>query len=200
MPFNINNFKQELKYGGARPSLFEVNLSFPTQLTPEASSGIGLGTIEPGKSSQKLKFLCKAATIPQSSVSSIEVPYFGRKVKVAGNRTFEAWTITIINDEDFQIRKAFEDWFAGINGHESNVKYSGIYSSPASYQSTAFVSQFSKGPNNLPLRTYKFVNVFPTEVSSIELNWETVDQVEEFTVTLQYDYWEIEQTDTVVPV
>ena len=136
--------------------------------------------------------MCKATSIPQSTVSSIDVPYFGRKVKVAGNRTFENWTITVINDEDFMIRKYMEHWLASINGHATNIKNSGITSEPASYQATAIVRQFSKGPEQLAIRAYKFANIFPTEVSTIELNWETVDAIEEFTVTFAYDFWEID--------
>jgi hypothetical protein len=198
MTFNINDFKRELKYGGARSSLFEVNLAFPI-LVPDTAAGVGISAIDPLAASKKMRFLCKAASIPQSQLSTIEVPYFGRRVKVAGTRTFEAWTITIINDEDFMIRKAFENWLAAINGHQSNIKNSGVTSDPSSYQTTATVSQYSKGPNSLPLRTYKFVNVFPSDISSMDVSWENENTIEEFTVTLQYDYWEIDNADIVTP-
>jgi hypothetical protein len=198
MAFNINNFKKELKFGGARASLFEVNLSFPL-LVPDTAAGVGLNAIDPLAASKKLTFMCKATTIPQSVITAIDVPYFGRKVKVAGTRNFEAWTITVINDEDFMIRKSFETWMAAINGHQSNIKNSGVVSTPSSYQTTASVSQYSKGPNSLPIRTYKFINVFPTELAAIEVSWDNENTIEEFTVTLNYDYWEIDNADVVLP-
>lgn len=198
---NITKFKNELKYGGARTSLFEVSLNFPVGLVPDANSGIGLAAGNQFAAARKINFMCKAASIPQSSVSAIDVSYFGRKVKVAGARTFEPWTITIINDEDFLIRKTFESWLAAINGHESNTVNSGITSRPETYQTQAFVSQFSKGPDTKnPLRTYKFNNVFPSDISAIEVGWENENTIEEFTVTLQYDYWTVDSTDIVPPI
>jgi hypothetical protein len=193
MTFNINQFKNQLTFGGARPSLFQVQLSLPLNLSDPTDNGIvDAAGLPASVVERKLAFMCKATSIPQSTVSSIDVPYFGRKVKVAGNRTFENWTITVINDEDFMIRKYMEHWLASINGHATNIKNSGITSEPASYQATAIVRQFSKGPEQLAIRAYKFANIFPTEVSTIELNWETVDAIEEFTVTFAYDFWEID--------
>ena len=193
MTFNINQFKNQLTFGGARPSLFQVQLSLPLNLSDPTDNGIvDAAGLPASVVERKLAFMCKATSIPQSIVSSIDVPYFGRKVKVAGNRTFENWTITVINDEDFMIRKYMEHWLASINGHATNIKNSGITSEPASYQATAIVRQFSKGPEQLAIRAYKFANIFPTEVSTIELNWETVDAIEEFTVTFAYDFWEID--------
>lgn len=197
MPFKVNDFKKSLVYGGARPSLFQVELTLPDKLGEAVNNGVdgnGLSGVE-----QKISFLCNAASIPSSKVSEIEVPYFGRKVKVAGQRTFENWEITVINDEDFLIRKAFEHWMASINGHGTNIRNSGVNASPSSYQSTAIVKQYSKGPVEAAIRAYKFVNVFPVDVSAIELAWNTTDQLEEFKVTLAYDWWEIDTSGDVVP-
>lgn len=187
MAFNITNFKDKLIGGGARPSLFECTLTFPID-------GYGAGEI--------LRFMAKATSIPTSTVAPIEVPYFGRKVKFAGNRTFPEWTITVINDENFKVRKGFEAWLANINTHESNIRNlseetstipipGGALQTPISlgYQATGSVKQFGKSGQNNILATYTFANVFPSEISPIELNWGSENEIEEFTVTLQYDYW-----------
>jgi hypothetical protein len=185
MAFDITRFKQALSGGGARPSLFEVTLQFP------ADVGLNL-TI-----ANTLTFLCKATSIPTSTVAPIEVPYFGRKVKFAGNRTFPEWTITVINDENFIVRDAFERWLSGINTHETNVRQYNE-SITGGYQATGTVSQLGKEGGLL--RTYQFMNVFPSEVSPIELNWSSENEVEEFTVTLQYDYWRVLGIPGVGPI
>lgn len=194
MGFNINNFKaQGLTRGGARPSLFEVTLTFPTIGTVLNAAGSGVTSSNVKDVDTTLTFLCKASAIPSSTISPIEVPYFGRKVKYAGNRTFPEWTITVINDEDFKVRQAFEEWLAGINGHQDNL-YS-FSQSPTggvltgSYQTSGTVVQYTK--DNTAKRTYSFKNVFPSEISPIELNWGSENEIEEYTVTLQYDYWTV---------
>lgn len=193
MAFNINQFKNQLTYGGARSSLFQVQLSLPQNLSDPTDNGvIDAAGLPAPVVERKVAFLCKATSIPQSTISAVDVPYFGRKTKVAGARTFEPWTITIINDEDFIVRKAMEHWMASINGHATNIKNSGVTSRPADYQSTAVVRQFSKGPEQFAIRAYKFVNIFPTEIANIELNWSNENDIEEFTVTFNYDYWEID--------
>lgn len=194
MAFNINNFKNNLVFGGARASLFEVQLELPKGLL-DTADGINDGALTTKTDfTNKLTFLCSAAAIPPSTISNIEVPYFGRKVKVAGNRTFESWTVTVMNDEDFAIRRGFELWSAAINGHASNVKNAGVNSRPTTYQVEAIVRQYAKNDSTTAIRTYKLQNVFPTAISSIELNWGTVDEIETFTVELQYDYWTVEGT------
>lgn len=191
MAFNINNFKNNLVYGGARPSLFEVQMTLPINLIPTANGVLDASLTSGADFARKLSFMCKATSIPPSTISSIEVPYFGRKVKVAGNRTFEEWSITVINDEDFAIRRGFESWMAAINGHSSNLKNSGVDSKPASYQVEAVVKHFAKNNSTIPVRAYLLSNVFPTSISSIELDWGTENEIEQFTVQLQYDYWTV---------
>lgn len=195
MTFNITQFKNQLTFGGARPSLFQVQLSLPANLSDPVDNGVSDATGIPAPVvERKLAFMCRATTIPASTVSAIPVGYFGRKVQVAGNRTFEPWSITVLNDEDFVIRKAMENWLAAINGHATNVKNSGVTSRPSDYQATAIVRQFSKGPEELAIRAYKFVNLFPTQVSTIDLDWNTTDAIEEFSVSFEYDFWEIENS------
>jgi hypothetical protein len=191
MPFNVSTFaSQGLPLGGARASLFEVFMTLPAALA------------EPTAEAQ-FRFVCKAAQLPTSTVGQIEVPYFGRKIKMAGNRTFENWTVTILNDEDFMVRHAFEKWSSFINSHNNNLRNVGTIteSGRASYRSIATVRHYAKtgvyaggtsaGDAAIPTREYDFVNIFPINISSIDLNWETTDAVEEFTVEFAYDYWNV---------
>ena len=163
MPFNISNFKANgLNFGGARPTLFEVQIP-----------RLGAGS----------EFMVQAAQIPSATIGPIEVPYFGRKVKIAGDRTYVEWTTTVLNDEDFAIRHALENWVQGINHNIGNVR------TDNDYKQDGTVRQFAK--NGQLIREYLFVGLFPSEISTIELDWNTVDTIETFTVTWQYDYWEL---------
>lgn len=186
MSFNITKFKSNLKFGGARPYLFQVQLNLPSDIEAPGE----LKSIF----TEKFSFSCRAASIPGSSVSNLEIPYQGRKVYCAGNRVFEPWSVTVINDEDYSLRSVFEFWLGSINGHSSNTKNSGVTSSPKSYQSDAIVKQYSQD-NHIPIKTYIFVNLFPTEMSAIELDWNSTDSIEEFSVTFRYDYWRIGPND-----
>jgi len=172
MAFNINDIRSQLVYGGARPSLFQVIISNP--VNPVADL--------------KLPFLCKAAQLPTSTLGLIEVPYFGRRLKLAGDRKFDSWTVTIINDEDFLVRNAMEQWNNYINLYQSNITALGS-SSPSVYKSQATVTQFGK--DGKELRTYQFNGIYPETVAPIDLQWATVDEIEEFQVQFQYDTFEI---------
>ena len=184
MAFNIQNIKSALVDGGARSSLFEVQIFFPDDVdVPNKQSVM----------TEKISFLCKASNIPASTLSTIEVPYFGRKIKVAGSRTFAEWSVTILNDEDFAIRIAMEEWMQAINQHSSNLRANGTSSSPESYKGEAVVRQFAKDEET-PIRKYKFEGCWPSEVSQIDLDWENENDIEEFTVTFQYDLWEPDNT------
>lgn len=171
MAFSVNEFSAALKDGGARNSLFQVQITNPIN----------------GSADIQVPFMCKAAQIPASTLGVIEVPYFGRQVKLAGNRTYAEWTPTIINDEDFAIRNALEHWSNAINTFEGNLRTAGG-SAPALYKANAQVTQYSKTGDIL--RVYEFIGMFPSEVSTIDLAWET-EGIEEYTVTFQYDYWRI---------
>jgi hypothetical protein len=173
MAFNVNEFiAKGLEYGGARPSLFEVQLTVP---------GIAFG----GNSVDKFTFACQAAQLPAASISSIEIPYFGRKIKVAGERSFDNWTVTIMNDEDFKVRSLFELWSNSLNSLESNVRGLGLESE--NYKGELLVRQYSK--DGVEIRSYRIVGAFPTDVSAIDLNWSSTNAVETFTATFAYDYW-----------
>jgi hypothetical protein len=172
MAFNVNDIRAQLAFGGARPSLFQVIISNP--VNPVADI--------------KLPFLCKTAQLPSSQLGLIEVPYFGRKLKIAGDRTFDAWTVTIINDEDFLIRNAMEQWNNSIQLYQQNVTALGS-GAPSLYKSQATVTQYGKAGE--VLRVYQFNGIFPQAVGPIELAWNTVDEIEEFQVQFQYDTFEV---------
>lgn len=168
MAFSINQFKSELVGGGARPSLFQVQINNPIL----------------GVADFKIPFMVKAAALPASNLGSYVVPYFGRDIKYAGDRTFEDWEVTVINDEDFAIRNAMEAWSNAINSHISNTR-----ALPQTYKSDAIITQYGK--DGQTLRTYNFQGIYPITISSIAMAWETKDAIEEFTVSFQYDLWNI---------
>lgn len=138
MSFNIKNFKSNLLYGGARTNLFEVQMGYPPGLNV-ADEGVELNQF-----SRKLKFMCRAASLPSSMVNEVVVPFQGREVYTVGTKTFDPFTITVINDEDFYIRKTFEYWIGAMNGHSSITKNSGVNSSPSSYQVDGLIKQYSQ--------------------------------------------------------
>ena len=168
----ITDFKSKLTGGGARPNLFEVELNFPTQV------GVDNDVL------QKARFLVKAAALPASNITPIDVPFRGRILKIAGDRTFDTWTITVINDTDFGIRSAFEKWMNTINKLSDAT---GTYN-PFEYQKDAFVHQLDR--DGSILRSYHFYDIFPTNISTIDLSYETTDTIQEFTVELQVQWWE----------
>ena len=161
----ITDFKSKLSGGGARSNLFECELAFPPAVSVE-----GLNDIL-----NKARFLVKAANLPASNVAPIEVPFRGRVLKIAGDRTFDTWTITIINDTDFAIRSAFEKWMNTINRVSDNTGTT----NPADYQADAFVFQLDRSGETL--RKYKFYDVFPTQVAPIELSYDA-QGIQEFQV------------------
>jgi hypothetical protein len=167
----ITDFKSKLSGGGTRSNLFEVELSFPQAI------GVDNNTLD------KTRFLVKAAALPASDVSPIEVAFRGRTLKLAGDRTFESWTITVINDTDFAIRSTFEKWSNYMNRISDNTGTT----NPALYQADAFVYQLNR--DGSILRAYHFYDIFPTSISRINLSYET-DSIQEFTVEMQVHWWE----------
>ena len=184
----LDAFKGKMIGGGARSNLFECELYFPDAAIPaDATKDLV---------SDKVRFLVKAAALPASTISNISIPFRGRNLKIAGDRTFEPWSITVINDTDFVIRNAFERWSNLMNKHEDN---SGL-TDPTSYQQDLYVRQLGRsgltGSNpssdsQLPvLKQYRFYGAFPTTVSAIDLSYENTDAIEEFTVELQYQWYD----------
>lgn len=181
MAFNVNEFRSQMQGDGARPNLFEVSMPFPAFSLP-------------GSAQTKLSFMCKTAQLPGSTVGIVPVQYFGRELKFAGNRTFQDWTISVINDEDFVVRNAFERWMNGINSHGLNIRTPSAQA-PNGYTVDSEVRQYGK--NGDVLKKYKFVGVFPTDVSPIDVDWGSNDTIEEFTVTLSYQWWESVESGVV---
>lgn len=173
MAFNINDFSGQLTGGGARPTLFKITMSNPID----------------NSANQLIEFMCESTSMPGSSISAIELPYFGRKIKVAGDRTFEPWQITVINDENFAVRNSMEAWHSAINGLANNLRNTNS-NSPTDYKAQASVIQYGRKGN--AIREYTYIGLFPTEISPIELDWNATDQIERFTVQFAYDYYRLE--------
>lgn len=183
----LSDFKSRLVGGGARPNLFECEIKFPA----------GLGITE----DEDYRFMIKAASLPASNINVIDIPFRGRNLKVAGDRTFDPWSITVINDTNFKIRNAFEKWMNFMNRHDDNA---GVIT-PVAYQTDMKVHQLGRGNNaasanagvlpgtndQIPvLKSYKFYGTFPTAISAIELSYDSADAIEEFSVDLQVQWYD----------
>tara|TARA_B100000287_G_scaffold417150_1_gene452632 strand:+ start:190 stop:780 length:591 start_codon:yes stop_codon:yes gene_type:complete len=174
---SISDFKSALIGGGARPNLFEVELTtLPGGITWDADN---------------FRYMCKAASLPASTIANIDVPFRGRIFKVAGDRTIDVWSVTVINDEDFKLRNAFEEWMNAIAKLDNNLGAT----QPESYMTNAKVYQLGRGSTksstsntgdaNVVLKEYEMIDIFPTSVSAIDLSYDTGDTIEEFTVEFQ---------------
>ena len=180
MPINpsVTEFIANFQGGGARPNLYNVNLTFP----------VGVANSE---TSRKASFTCTTASLPSSNMGIAQVPYMGRMVKIAGDKTFDDWTITIVNDTDFSVRNAFERWTDAINGHVSNISAGG-WANPSRYHASALVTQLDR--ENREIKSYQFNQIFPMQISEIQLGFANNDVVEEFTVTLAVNSWSANTT------
>lgn len=180
---NLSAFKSRLIGGGARPNLFEVELTTFPDAIAEAWDA------------DTFQFMCKSAALPASNIAQIDVPFRGRIFKVAGDRTVDTWTVTVINDENFGLRYAFEAWVEHMAKLSNNMGAT----LPAAYMTNAtvyqlgrgkeFSSQDNSGSNNVVLAQYNFIDIFPTNVSQIDLSYDNGDQIEEFTVEFQVNSW-----------
>jgi len=188
----LNDFKNRISGGGARPNLFECEITFPDALS------VGFG----GGVEDITRFLIKSASLPASTINVIDIPFRGRNLKIAGDRTFDPWTITVINDTDFKIRNAFEKWMNYMNKHEDNAGEL----NPANYQRNMKVYQlgkaeitegikFKSAESIKVLKQYEFYGTFPTSISAIDLSYDQADTIEEFTVDLQVQWWDARDGD-----
>jgi hypothetical protein len=199
----LTDFRAVMGGGGARSNLYACDINFPLGIIDVAGST----TVD------DTRFMVKAAALPASTVGSIEVPYLGMQFKVAGDRTFDPWTITVINDTSFDIRSAFERWanFINVGGARSGLSNPGVGAVGNVYTSTMNVYQLIKTPldgggaavysinasNRLTAtRGYRFYGVWPSNVSAIDLAYDSNDTVEEFTVELQVSWWEAQAFDS----
>jgi hypothetical protein len=187
----LEQFKSQMGRDFARPNLFEVQLNFPGGLD-------GTGNVE-----DFAKFQVRAANLPSSQLGVVEVPFRGRVLKIAGDRTFEPWTITVMNSTGFNLRTAFENWVTAIQAPDENfTKLGGLgnENDSAGYFADMSVHQLARdtsttggsaggGAKTLVLKSYKFFNVFPSSISAIDLDFGNNDAIEEFTVELQVQYW-----------
>jgi len=169
----VDNFKSKLIGGGARANLFKATLTFPGYAEGDAELS---------------SFMCKGAQMPASVVNNIEIPYRGRQLKVAGDRIFENWTVTIINDSGYEVRNAMERWMNGINEHVANT---GLVN-PNDYTSDLFIDQLDKA--GATTKSYTIRDAFPVNVSAIDVSYDSADTIEEFTVEFAYQYWESNTT------
>lgn len=192
----ITAFKSKLVGGGARSNLFEVEIpSFPVAAGNSWRTG-------DNQEADTFKFLCKSSSLPASTIGEIPVAFRGRVLKVAGDRTFDPWQVTIINDENFLLRNAFETWMQAISKNSNNTGAT----NPSSYMTYALVHQLGRGYDKgrqsttnssatdgtsvTPLKTYTFYDIFPTNISAIDLSYDNTDAIEEFTVDFAIQYWE----------
>ena len=192
----LTDFRARMVGGGTRSNLFECEINFPALVIDKSSTG------EESDLSRKTRFLIKAANLPASTLGVIDVPFRGRNLKIAGDRTFDPWTITVINETDFSIRNAFERWMNLIN---KNQDAAGKIN-PSEYQTDAYIYQLGradhknmggKSTNIIPvLKTYKFYGIFPSSVSAIDVSYDSSDTIEEFTVDLQVQWWDTYAGDT----
>jgi hypothetical protein len=172
---NISDFKAKLAGGGARNNQFKVTMPFP-------------GYAQVGGEIEDLAFLCTSTSIPAMSIGNVNVPFRGRVIKIAGDRTFASWSINVLNDTNFKLRNAFERWQNGINNMTDNEGLS----NPVDYQVDVFVDQLDRNGNTL--KSYTLRGAYPTLIGTIELNYETNDAIEDFDVTFEYQYFETNTT------
>ena len=171
---NVSSFLQVVKQG-VRPNMFQVDISFP-------------GSVEADQT--LVSYMCKSAVLPASNIGVIEVPFRGRTVKIAGDRTFDNWSATFINDKDMKTRSYFESWLNDINTHQANTAN---VINPTEYGRTVLVKQLEKDSSDegAELRAYKLWYAFPVSTSAIDLAYDSNDQIEEFSVEFQYSYWTV---------
>jgi hypothetical protein len=176
---NVSSFLQVVKQG-VRPNMFQVDISFPDADVDQTL----------------VSYMCKSAVLPASNIGVIEVPFRGRTVKIAGDRTFDNWSATFINDKEMKSRAYFESWLQQINSHKANTAN---IIDPTSYGRTVVVRQLEKD-NSVAgdeLRSYKLWYAFPISTSAIDLAYDSNDQIEEFSVEFQYSYWTVgDDSDT----
>ena len=172
---NINDFKAKLAGGGARANQFKVTMPFP-------------GYAQVGGEIEDLAFLCTATSIPAMSVGGVTVPFRGRQIKIAGDRTFADWSVTVLNDTNFKLRNAFERWQNGIN----NMTDGEGLTNPVDYQVDAFVDQLDRNGNTI--KSYTLRGAWPLNISAIDLDYDEKTEIETFTVELQYQFYESNTT------
>ena len=172
---NINDFKAKLAGGGARNNQFKVTMPFP-------------GYASVGGEIEELAFLCRATSIPSMEIANINVPFRGRAIKIAGDRTIPSWSVTVYNDTNFKLRDAFERWQNGINNMSDNEGLT----NPVDYQVDAFLDHLDRNGNTI--KSYTLRGVYPTGIAGIPLDYEEAGVIEQFEVTLEYQFFDARTT------
>ena len=172
---NISDFKAKLAGGGARSNQFKVTMPFP-------------GYASVGGEIEELAFLCRATSIPSMEIASIPVPFRGRSIKIAGDRTIPDWSVTVYNDTNFKLRDAFERWQNGINNMSDNEGLT----NPVDYQVDAFLDHLDRNGNTI--KSYTLRGVYPIEIGAIPLDYEEAGNIEQFEVTLEYQFFDARTT------
>lgn len=176
MSLRVQDFRAQLNYDGARPNLFRCDLTFPTLLGGQ------------GAAQQQFSFMARASQLPGDTIGVVSQPYLGRELKFAGNRTFAEWTVTVVNDEDYQTRDTFEKWMSGINSHVGNIRAAQFMKADTGYQTDGYITALSKGVGDL--KAYKFIGIFPIDLSPMEVDFGANDTIQEYAVTFAYQWWE----------
>ena len=192
---SIDRFKSEVIDRGAlaRPNLFRVNIDFPNQVKRvRAGQGLQSGGYANGVT-KLAEFTVRAAQLPSTNMGVVEVPYRGRTLKIAGDRSFEPWTITVLNDQDMDLRSAFEIWISMMQDPDTNYSRLGIRDGVDSVYKNMSVEQLSRTKGNddgaKTIKKYEFQHCYPSSISSIDLDWGSNDAIQEFTVEMQIVYW-----------
>ena len=175
MSFDISKFRSAgLKSSGARPNLFEATI------TKAPVNGL---------TDAEFRLLCKIASIPTSTIGVIEVPYFGRNVKIPGNRTFDNLSVTVMNDEDFKIRNGIEQWMNSLNSHQNNKSAITTAGQSGNLSGSMVIKHYDRAGNAISGAEWTFTSVYPVALGEIGLDWGSNDTIEEFTIDFAYDYW-----------
>jgi len=169
----VDDFKSKLRGGGARPNLFRATINYPGYA---------------GGDTELTSFLCETAQLPGSTIGTIVVPFRGRQLKMPGDRTFAPWTVTIINDTDFDVRNSMERWSNGMNAHSANTGLT----APIAYETDLFVEQLDR--DGTSLKRYNLRGAFPTEITPIDVSYASNDEIERFSVTFEFQYFETDTT------
>ena len=172
---NISDFKAKLAGGGARANQFKVTMPFP-------------GYASVGGEIEELAFLCRATAIPSMEIASINVPFRGRAIKIAGDRTIPSWSVTVYNDTNFKLRDAFERWQNGINNMSDNEGLT----NPVDYQVDAFLDHLDRNGNTI--KSYTLRGVYPINIAGIPLDYEEAGAIEQFEVSLAYQFFDARTT------
>ena len=176
MPFDQTQFRANMQFDGARPNIFEVQMQFPL-----------IAGANPQVAMTKFSLMCRSTQIPGSSIGQVPVNFWGREIKLPGNRTFAEWTVTVYNDEDYIIKNQFDRWMNSMNTHRTNLRVPGALAA-SGYSTDPVVNHYGKSGNII--QSWKLIGAFPVDIAPIDLDWAQNDTISEFSITLAYQWTE----------